>query len=134
MEKATTHAANLCCSHTEFLLISLAIIGGIETPANITPDGLYQHEVGCEALCQPGSASSSIQGRTLCYLPRAKGPRARIIRDAHGGWISPARHSPIGYGHARCPSVACVSSIIRIAVLWIAVDGLDQGDTVPRLK
>ena len=59
---------------------------------------------------------------------------ARIIYDAHGGWISPASHSPIGCGHARCPSGAGVGLMMRIAGFGIAVEGLDRGDTAPRFR
>ncbi len=59
---------------------------------------------------------------------------ALIIHDAHGVVISPVSHSPIGCGHARCPSGAGVGSMVRIVGFEIAVEGLDRGDTAPWFK
>jgi hypothetical protein len=42
---------------------------------------------------------------------------ARVIHDAHGGWILVVSRSLIGCGHARCPSGAWVGSMLQIAGL-----------------
>jgi hypothetical protein len=57
-----------------------------------------------------------------------------IIHDTHDGWISSVSRSPDGCARAGRLSGAGVGSMVRIAGFEIAVEGLDRGDTAPRVR